>query len=95
MKLRKLKSRKPWHQLVIEEGTEAQFLACFQRLRFHRCYRCGALNLLRYGGSTTKCCCRDQTACLARADAKMSAIVAANRLPNDWWGDLNDGAQGH
>lgn len=66
MKLHKLKSRKPWHQLVIEEGTDAQFLTCFKRLRFHRCYRCGMPNLMRYKGPV-KVQCSDQQDCLARA----------------------------
>lgn len=83
MKLRKLKSRKPWHQLVIEEGTEAQFMACFKRLRFHRCYRCGMPNLIRYKGPV-KVQCSDQQDCLARARARREESLHALDFIRTW-----------
>lgn len=79
MKLRKLISRKPWHQLVIEEGTEAQFMACFKRLRFTFCALCKAPILLRYGGEAKRSC-RNGHACRARV-----AERRASEPKNVWY----------
>lgn len=73
MKLHKLKSRKPWHQLVIEEGTEAQFMACFKRLRFSFCGLCGAPLLRRYKGPE-KDTCRQWDACTTRINARRAEL---------------------
>lgn len=65
--------RQPWHRLILEEGTDAQFLDCFKRLRFSFCGLCGTPLLRRYKGPL-KGSCRDWHACTERINARRAEL---------------------